>query len=187
MLVHVADQVRVDLEQPVHVRDVAGADGRGQQVRVPEVAVAATESGVVGDVAGGLLQVGHEPAPLQDLGKDVGCLFAGQVNPTQLGHTVVAVLEEDLVVQLLCTPQPDGGIDRLVAGHVELSDELLEEQATEALVGTRVPGEESTLHDLGEVHESEDRLVQVREVATQDVGLVRTEFLGGVGGHGRRT
>jgi hypothetical protein len=51
-----------------------------------------------------------------------------QRHAAQLGHRVVAVLEEDLLVELLRTGQSDGGIDRLVAADVEIPDELVEEQ-----------------------------------------------------------
>ena len=63
----------------------------------------------------------------------VSRLLAGEVNATELGDRVVAVLEEDAVVELLGPAEADPGIDRLVAGDVELADELVEEQPSEAL------------------------------------------------------
>ncbi len=95
-------QLAVGVEHPVHVPHVPGPEGRVEQPGVAVVpVVAGGQPVVVGDVPGGLLEVGHQPAPLQHLGQDVGGLLAGQVDPAQLGHRVVAVLEEDLLVELL--------------------------------------------------------------------------------------
>ena len=100
---------------------------------------------VVGDVAGRLLEVGHEPAPLEHLGEHVRRLLAGQVHAAELGHRVVAVLEEDPVVELLGAPQSHGGVDADVAAHVEVAHELVEEQPPQALGRARVAGEEGAL------------------------------------------
>jgi hypothetical protein len=59
------------------------------------------------------------------------------VDTTELGDAVVAVLEEDPVVEGLGPLQSDRRIDRLVAGRVELADELVEEQPSERLGRTR--------------------------------------------------
>ena len=158
--------------------------GDAEHLGVAVVAVAAAEAGVVGDVAGRLLEVGHEPAPLEDLGEQVRRLLAGEVHAAELGDRVVAVLEEHPVVELLGPAQADGGVDGEVAGDVEVADELVEEQAAQALVGPRVPGEQRALHDLGQVDQGEDRAVEVREVPPEDVGLVGGELLGDVDGHG---
>ncbi len=167
----------------------SGCRGASQHVGVAVVAVAAAEAGVVGDVAGRLLEVGHEPAPLEHLGEQVGGLLAGQVDAAELGHRVVAVLEEDPVVELLGPAQADGGVDGGVAGDVELAHELVEEQAPEALGRARVAGEQGALDHLGQVDQGEDRAVEVGEVPPEDVGLVGRELLGDVDGHGaaRRT
>jgi len=42
------------------------------------------------------------------------------VHATELGHRVVAVLAEDLLVELLGPLQPDGGVDTEVAADVEV-------------------------------------------------------------------
>ena len=67
-----------------------------------------------------------------------------------------------------------------VAGDVELADELVEEQAAQALGRARVAGEQRALHDLGQVDQGEDRAVEVGEVPPEDVGLVGAELLGDV-------
>jgi hypothetical protein len=59
------------------------------------------------------------------------------MHAAQLGDGVVAVLEEHLLVQLLGSFEPDRGVDRLVAGHVEIAHELVEEQ-TPQLFGLRL-------------------------------------------------
>ena len=103
VLVHVPDQVGVDVEKTIHVGDVASPQRRGQDLGIPVVAVPPTETGVIGDVPGGLLEVRHQASPFQDLGQQIGGLLTGQVHAPELGHAVVAVLEEDLVVELFGT------------------------------------------------------------------------------------
>ena len=102
------------------------------------------------------------------------------MDAAELRDGVVAVLEEDALVELLGAAQADGGVDGGVAGEVEVADELVEEQAAQALVAARVPGEERALHDLGQVDEREDRPVEVREVRAKDLGFVGGEALGHV-------
>ena len=185
-VLHPRQQLGVGVEDAIHVADVAGAEARHQHVGVAVVAVAAPDAGVVGDVAGGLLEVGHEPAPLEHLGEQVGGLLARQVDAAELGDRVVAVLEEHPVVELLGPTQAHGGVDGGVAADVELVDELVEEQPAQALGRPRVAGEQGPLDDLGQVDQGEHRAVEVREVPAQDVGLVLGEVLGDVDGHGRR-
>ncbi len=130
-LLHLRRQAGVGVEQAVEIADVPGAQRPGHDFGIPVVAVAPAQAGVVGDVAGRLLQVGHEPAPLEHLGEHVGCLLAGEVDASELGDRVVAVLEEDAVVEPLGPFEPDRRVDGLVAPDVELADELVEEQAAE--------------------------------------------------------
>ena len=77
----------------------AAAAGRARRARGSDPA--ARRPIRVGDVAGGLLEVGHEPAPLEHLGQDVGRALARQVHAAELGHRVVAVLEEHPLVESL--------------------------------------------------------------------------------------
>ena len=107
------------------------------------------------------------------------------MHAAELGDRVVAVLEEHPVVELLGPPEADGGVDGGVAADVEVADELVEEQAPQALGAAGVAGEERALHDLGQVDQGEHRTVEVREVAPEDVGLVGRELLGDVDGHRR--
>ena len=179
-----ARAMAVGVEQPVHVADVAGAEAAGEHGGVAVEAVAAAEPGVVGDVARALLEVAHQPAPLEHLRQQVGGLLARQVDAAELGHRVVAVLDEHLLVERLGAGDPDGGVDRVVAGDVEVADELVEEQPPQALGRAAVAGEQRALDDLGQVDEGEDRAVEVREVAPQHVGFVGGELLRDVGGHG---
>ena len=118
MVGHVPDEVGINLEQTVHVRDIAGTQRRGQDIRISVVAKPPSKPGVVRDVTGGLLEIGHQPAPFEDLGEDVGGLLAGQVHAPQLGHTVVAVFEKDPVVKFFSPPETHRGVDGLVARHV---------------------------------------------------------------------
>ena len=176
----------VGVEHAVHLADVAGSEPTGHHGGVAEVPVAPAEPGVVGDVARALLEVAHQPAPLEHLGEDVRRLLAGQVDAAELGDRVVAVLEEHPLVQLLGAFEADGRIDAVVAGDVEVADELVEEQPAQALRAAAVAGEQRALDDLGEVDEGEHRPVEVREVAAQDVGFPGAELLGDVQRHGWR-
>ena len=72
---------------------------------------------------------------------------------------------------------------RGVAGDVEVADELVEEQPAQALGRAGVAGEQGALDDLGQVDQGEDRLVEVGDVAPEDVLLVGRETFGDVQTH----
>ena len=86
---------------------------RRAEALIPVVAVAEpVELGVVRDVARGLLEVGGEPRALQDLREQVRRPLARDVRPAQLRDRVVAVAEEDRLVELrgaLALSQLDDG------------------------------------------------------------------------------
>ena len=78
----------VELEDALHRGRVGLAEAF-----VPVVAEAAAgEPAVVGDVAGRLLEVGREPAALEDLREDVRGPLAGEVRATELGDRIVSEL-----------------------------------------------------------------------------------------------
>ncbi len=86
----------VDAEDLVHRLLVLRAE-----VAVAVIAItAAGHRGVVGDVARRLLEVGAHTRPLEDLCQDVGDPLAGDVRAAQLGDGVVAVADEDALVEL---------------------------------------------------------------------------------------
>src|SRR5205823_11139613 len=90
------------LEQPsVRLEDVVErALVLRAEARVAVVAVAeAGELPVVRDVARRLLEVRGEPRPLQDLRQEVGSPLARDVCASELCDRVVAVAEEDALVQ----------------------------------------------------------------------------------------
>ena len=101
---------------------------RATQLGRHVVAIAAARPVVVRNVARGLLEVRHQPAPLEHLGQDVRGALDRQVHTAQLRDRVVAVLEEDPVVELLGALEADGGVDPGVAARVELTHELVEEE-----------------------------------------------------------
>ena len=76
------------------------ARGRGSSDKPGRAGPAPGHRGVVGDVAGRLLQVGAEARALEDLGEHVRDPLAGDVGAAELGDRVVAVAEEDPLVQL---------------------------------------------------------------------------------------
>ncbi len=110
-------------------------------------------------------------------------MLAREVHPAELCDRVVAVVEEDTLVELFGTVEADRCVDRVVAADVEIADELVEEQAPERLVTAAVAGEERPLDHLWQVDESEHRTVEVGEVAAQHIGFVRGEGLRDVHSH----
>ena len=171
VLGQLVDHLAVGVEHAVHVADVPRAEAAGEHRWVAEEAVAPPEAVVVGDVARALLEVAHQAAPLEDLGEDVRCLLAGQVHAAELGDGVVAVLDEHLLVEVLGALHADGGVDRVVARHVEVADELVEEQPAQALRAAAVAGEQRPLDHLGQVDQGEHGPVEVGEVPAQHVGF----------------
>ncbi len=131
---HHRQQLAVRVEDPVHLPHVARAVRRLEDLRRPVIAVLpVVEPMVVCDVARRLLQVRHEAAPLEHLGQHVRRLLARQVDAAELGHRIVAVLDEDALVELLRAGQADGGVDGRVPRHVEVADELVEEEPAQVL------------------------------------------------------
>ena len=88
---------RIGVEQEVHRPLVLGAELGVAPVAVAE---ALGHRRVVGDVARRLLEVGGEPAALEQLRHHVRDPLAGDVRAAELRHRVVAVAEEDALVEL---------------------------------------------------------------------------------------
>ena len=169
-----SQRARVDREQLVHRRPELRA-----QLCVAVVAVAAPgvagERLVVGDVAGRLLQVGGEAAALQDLGEDVGYPLAGDVGAADLGDRVVAVAEEDPLVELR-RPLALLGVEGAPAGR-GVGGELLQVEAAHGPGIARIAGKKRSLDGLRQVDEGEHRAVEVGEVGSEDRSLLGGEIL----------
>ena len=121
---HLLQPFGVDREGAVQSLDVPRTQRSVGKLRGHVVLEAPTGPAGVRHVARRLLEVGHQPAPLQDLGQDVGRALAGEVHTAQLGHRVVAVFQEHPFVELLSALHADGG------GHclrLHLLHELIEE------------------------------------------------------------
>src|SRR6266542_1176870 len=169
-------QLGVGLEEPVEHAAVLRSERVGGELRVEVVAPAPAWPVAVGDVAGRLLQVGRQPAPLERLGEQVGRLLAGEVGAAELGHGVVAVLVEDAPVQLGGPAGAGGRAGRGRAG-LGLVGELVQEQAAQALAGARVAREQRALDRLRQVAQREDRPVEVGDVRLEARALLRAELL----------
>src|SRR5206468_7468672 len=133
------------------------------------VAITTAGAVVVRDVARGLLEVGHEASPLEHLGQDVGRALARQVDAAELRDGIVAVLEEDALVELLGALRPSVAELDVVAVPSSLlplfrRQELVEEEPAQRLRRARVACEERALHDLRQVDEREDGTVEGGEV-----------------------
>src|SRR2546428_5509144 len=154
------------------------------------IAVAAAGTVVVRDVTRRLLEVGHEAPPLEHLGQDIGRPLARQVDAAELSDRVVAVLEEDALVELLGARTasvsklgilaPRRAHDRPRGSLFSLPgrQELVEEETAQRLRRARVAREERALHDLGQVDEREDRAVEVGEVGGEGGAFLPCELVG---------
>ena len=165
----------VGLEREVQGRDVPLA--QGQSVELPGNEVLPPAAGPVGvwDVAGRLLEVRGQAPSLEHLRQQVRDALAGDVGGPELGHRVVAVLPEHALVEAVGPLDADRRLpDPARRNRVE---ELVEEEPPQRLRRARVAGEQRPLHDLGQVPQGEDVVVQVREVGGEGAPLVRREPL----------
>jgi len=158
------------------VLDVRRGVRPGHHLRIPVIAVATTHLGVVGDVAGGLFEVGGQPAPLDPLGQQVRDILERHVRSPELRHRVIAVLVEHLVVE--------GGRPGCRIVGVEVGGELVEEEALEGSAVARVTGEQGPLDDLGQTGEREHLAIRIADVAAEQLPLFSAQGLRLGIGHG---
>src|SRR4051794_19276742 len=153
--------VGVDGEEFVHRARVRRPE-RGVAVVAVAAVAAAGHRRVVCDVARGLLEVGGKAGALEDLRQYVRDPLARDVHAAELRDRVVAVAEEDGLVELRGALTL-AGVPRPV--HLgQRVGELVEEQAPQRAGVARVAGEQRTLDGLGQVDEREHRPVEVRHV-----------------------
>ncbi len=107
------------------------------------------------------------------------------MHAAELCDRIVAVVEEHPLVEFLGTVESDRCVDGVIATHVEVADELVEEETPQRLVAAAVPGEEGALDDFGQIDEGEHRAVEVGEVPPQHICFVRSEGLRDVHSHDR--
>src|SRR5205823_1712047 len=115
--------------------------------------------------------------PLEDLGEQVRCLLACEMDTAELSDGIVAVLQEDALVEVFRALQADRRVDGEVAGEVEITDEFVQEEPPQALVGARITREQRPLDDLGKVGQREDRPVEVREIRPKTTRFALGELL----------
>jgi hypothetical protein len=126
-----------------------------------------------------LLEIGHQPTPLEHLGEDVGYALARYVRSAQLGDRVVTVLAEDSGEEPI-GPLETNGILRRMCLYVV--NELVEEKTANRLGRTGVSSKQRTLDDLWEVGENEDRTIDIAEVRPEETTLLGGESFGRGGG-----
>ena len=179
VFLHRRDPFRVPLERVVHRAHVAVAQRAPFELRRDVIPPAAVQPIRVGHVAGRLLEVRHQPAPLEHFRQDVRHVFAGDVRAAELCDRVVAVLVEHARVQLLGARDRRAPAGRLPGlRRADLVGEFVEEQAAQRLGGSRVPREQRPFHGLGKIDEREDVAIEVGEVRREPRTLVRSEFFG---------
>ena len=110
--------------------------------------------------------------------------LAGEVRAAELRHGVVAELEEDPLVEVLGPLGTDLGA--APSALAALRRELVQEQAPQRPGVARIAREQRALHDLGQVHDAEDRAVEVREVRLEQPLLVGCELFVRVVHRGQR-
>ena len=148
---------------------------RRPEARVAVVAVAeALELRVIRDVARRLLEIRGEARPLEDLREEVRRPLARDVRAAELRDRVVAVAEEDRLVELRRAIALAQLHDRHLRQRVR---ELVEEQPAQRPDVARVAREERALDRLGQVDEREDRPVEVREMRSEARPLLVGELL----------
>src|SRR5204863_3012290 len=121
-----------------------------------------------------LLEIGGEPRALQDLREDVRRPLARDVRAAELRDRVVAVTEEDALVELRRALALRALNGRNLRHRV---CELVEEEPPKRPLVPGVAGEERALDGLREVDEPEDRPVEVREVRREALALLAGEGL----------
>ena len=156
---HARQRIGVGVEQPVHRPRVFGPElGRAPVA----VAGAAGHRLVVGDVARRLLQVRRQPRPLEHLGHHVRNELARDVRSAELRDRVVAVADEDALVErrgaLALAGVERGGAAGDVVG------ELIQEQPAQRPGVARVAREQRPLDGLRHVDQAEDGAIQIGEV-----------------------
>jgi hypothetical protein len=169
----------VRVEERVH----RGAVFRPEHVIAPVAVAAHRHRAVVGDVAGGLLEVGGQPAALQDLREHVRDPLGRDVRAAELRDRVVAVAKEHVLVEP-ARPLAFRAVERSGDAGINVGGELVEEEAPQGSGVARVAREQGALDGLRQVHEAEHRQVEVREVGLERGALCGGELFDGVL-HGR--
>src|SRR5688500_11350122 len=139
----------------------------------PVAVAAARYRRVVGDVARGLLEVGREPRPLEDLREDVRDPLARDVRAAELRYRVVAVAEEDPLVEL----RRPLALALVGSARRDVVGELVEVEAAERALIARIAGEKRPFDGFGQAHEREDGPVEVREMGGEARLLLLAERL----------
>ena len=176
------DQLGVCLERPV----------QGPSEGVPRLLIGQLTRddvlppsvGAVGirDIARRLLEIRHQPSPLEHFGQDVRHALAGDVGAAELGDGVVSVLVEHPRVETFCPFQTDLVLRRVTGNLVQ---KLVEEQTTHALGRPGVAGEQRAFDNLWKVCEYEYRIVDVAEVWLEQAAFFVGELFGDVCRRGR--
>jgi hypothetical protein len=94
----------------------------------------------------------------------------------ELRHGVVTELQKDSLVQAF------GPLGPGLPGHVDrdLARELVQVQPPQRAAVARVACEQRSLHDLRQVHDTEDGAIEVREVRLEQPPLLGRELFDGV-------
>ena len=175
MPLHRLDPARIRFEGPVENADVRLPQRRVLDLARDDVLPPAVRPVRVRHVPGRLLQIGHQPAPFEHLGQDVGDPLAGDVRAAELRHRVVAVLVEHPRIERLGAVEAGGGAPGAVLP--DRAEELVEEQPPRRLRRARVPGEQRPLDHLRQVGQHENRAVGVAEVRSERGGFLGRERL----------
>ena len=193
--VAVAFLLGVALLEPGFHRLVHAAVGREGLVEERRVAVARRRTGelgrkrrspraagpvVVAHVSRRLLEVGGQATPFQGFREQLGRLLTREVHAPELGHGIVAVLNEHRVVEARGPFTAGGRCGALGSCPRDVPRELVEEQSPQRLRGARVAGEHRTFDRFGQVDQGEDRPIEVREVRCE-----RRPLAGGEGPRSR--
>ena len=135
-------------------------------------------------VARRLLGIGGEAGVLDELARDDGDVFDGQMGHGVLGDRGVTVADHPLLVELPGFPLGRGEIVLGEVGPTEPAIQVevlfldqLEEVPSQALAAAAVVGEQNRHHLFGQVPQGENRPLHVGHVGLQDRDLVWCERL----------
>ncbi len=144
-------------------RDVFRAQRMAVEFRGHEVAPLIAAPLGVRNVAGGLLEVRHQPAALEHFGQDVRRVLDRQMHAAQLRDRVVSVVAEHTLIQLLGLVRAHARV-ACRRGAANAVVELVQEQPPQRLRRPRIAREQRALDRLRQIDEREHRPIDVREV-----------------------
>lgn len=103
------------------------------------------------------------------------------MHPAELRHRIIAVLEENALIQLFAAAMRRRKVRRYIVGRARklaVAEKLVEQQATQRLCGSRIARKQRPLHDFGQISKNKDRAIRICNVGLKTRTLRLGERLG---------